>query len=123
MVISILDTMGRSHRSKPLKPAAFHILLALASEVRHGLGIADEIDTITGGAVQLGPATLYRTLKELVAIGLIREVRARAEDADPRRRYYALTDTGRLALRADAARYDRLSRLARKRGVLPAEMP
>jgi DNA-binding PadR family transcriptional regulator len=104
-----------------LKPAAFHILLTLSGGPRHGLGIADEVEEITGGAVQLAPGTLYRALKELTAGGLIREVRAPEADADPRRRYYAMTEPGRAALRTDAARYDRLSRLARKRGVLPAQ--
>ncbi len=108
----------RTHR--PLKAAVFHILLALANEPRHGLGIADEVDAITGGAVRLGPGTLYRSLKEMAADGLIREARSRDGEIDPRRRYYALTDAGRHALEADAARYDRLSRLARKRGILPA---
>lgn len=101
-----------------LKPAAFHILLALTGGERHGLGIADEIEAITEGAVQLGPATLYRSLKELAASGLVSEVTPREPDADPRRRTYALTDAGRAALQADALRYERLSRLARRRGVL-----
>jgi len=111
--------MKRRER-RPLKPAVFHILLALAGEERHGLGIADEIERATGGAVRLGPGTLYRSLKQMAADGLIRELRVRDADVDPRRRYYALTDAGRDALEADAIRYDRLSRLARKRGVLPA---
>ena len=111
--------MKRRER-RPLKPAVFHILLALAGEERHGLGIADEIEQATGGAVRLGPGTLYRSLKQMAADGLIRELRVRDPDVDPRRRYYALTDAGRDALEADAIRYDRLSRLARKRGVLPA---
>lgn len=114
---------GRSRHPGPLKPAAFHILLALAGGERHGLGIADEIESITDGAIQLGPATLYRTLKALTAAGFIREIRMRGADVDPRRRYYALTDGGRQALQADAVRYDRLSRLARRRGVLPAQAP
>src|SRR5688500_13613492 len=105
---------------RPLKPAVFHILLALARDERHGLGIADEIEEITGGAVRLGPGTLYRSLKQMAADGLIRESRVRNADVDPRRRYYTLTDAGRGALETDAARYDRLSRLARKRGVFPA---
>jgi DNA-binding PadR family transcriptional regulator len=104
-----------------LKPAAFHILLTLSGRPCHGLGIADEVEEITGGAVQLPPGTLYRSLKEMTAGGLIRETRAPESDADPRRRYYAITESGRAALQADAARYDRLSRLARKRGVLPAQ--
>ena len=111
--------MKRRER-RPLKPAVFHILLALAGEERHGLGIADEIEEATGGVVRLGPGTLYRSLKQMAADGLIRELRVRDADVDPRRRYYALTDAGRDALEADAIRYDRLSRLARKRGVLPA---
>lgn len=104
---------------RPLKQAVFHILLSLAVEQRHGLGIADEVESITGGAVRLGPGTLYRSLKEMAAEGLIRETKPPADDADPRRRYYALTEAGRHALEADAVRYDRLSRLARKRGILP----
>ena len=109
----------RSHI--PLKPAAFHILLALSSDPLHGLGIADEIERITAGAVQLGPGTLYRLLKQLSADGLIRETRPPEADVDPRRRYYGLTAAGRHALEADAARYEKLSQLARKRGVLPAQ--
>jgi DNA-binding PadR family transcriptional regulator len=104
----------------PLKTAVFHILLALANEQRHGLGIAEEVEAITGGAVRLGPGTLYRSLKTMAAEGLIREIKPRENAVDPRRRYYALTDAGRHALEADAVRYDRLSRLARKRGILPA---
>lgn len=111
----------RSEPVPPLKPAAFHILLTLSGGPRHGLGIADEVEEITAGAVQLPPGTLYRTLKEMTANGMIRETRAPESDADPRRRYYAITEPGRAALQADAARYDRLSRLARKRGVLPAQ--
>jgi DNA-binding PadR family transcriptional regulator len=101
-----------------LTPAAFHILLALTAGERHGLGIADEIEAITGGSVQLGPATLYRSLKELAGGGLVREVMPRDPAADPRRRTYTLTDAGRAALHADALRYDQLTRLARRRGVL-----
>jgi DNA-binding PadR family transcriptional regulator len=110
-----------SKRRVALKPAAFHILLVLSSDPLHGLGIADEIERITGGAVQLGPGTLYRLLKQLNAEGLLRETRAPEADADPRRRYYGLTAAGRHALQTDAARYEKLSQLARKRGVLPEQ--
>ena len=106
---------------RPLKTAVFHILLTVCAGPRHGLGIADEVETITDGAIQIGPATLYRSLKQMTAAGLLRECRAPEGDADPRRRFYAITSQGRGALEADAARYDRLARLARKRGVLPAQ--
>ena len=110
----------RNAHTAPLKPAVFQILLAITAGPRHGLGIADEIDAITGHAVRIGPGTLYRSLKQMTAAGLIREIRAEP-GADPRRRFYAITSQGRLVLEADAVRYDRLARLARKRGVLPAQ--
>ena len=49
----------------PLRPAVFHILLALAGQDLHGLGIADEVERASGGVLELGPATLYRSLAEL----------------------------------------------------------
>ena len=113
--------MNRRSSSTPLKPAVFHILLALSAGPRHGLGIADEIEALTSGAMRLGPATLYRSLGKMSDAGLIRETRAPEPGADPRRRFYAMTASGRVALEADAALYDRLSRLARRRGVLPAQ--
>jgi DNA-binding PadR family transcriptional regulator len=109
--------LGRSH---PLKPAVFHILMALAAGDRHGLGIADEVEAMTDGVVQLPPGTLYRCLKEMAAAGLIREVRRQAGE-DPRRRFYSLAPPGRAVLEAEVARIDRLARLARKRGVRPAQ--
>ena len=68
-----------------LKPSVFHILLALGDHPMHGLGIAEWIEHTTGGAVELGPGTLYRSLKEMVDDGLIRETPAPADDVDPRR--------------------------------------
>ncbi len=72
-------------RAVPLRPAVFHILLALSGEDRHGLGIADEIERTSGGSMVLGPGTLYRSLAEMADAGLIRSVRAPGR-ADPRRK-------------------------------------
>jgi DNA-binding PadR family transcriptional regulator len=108
-------------QTPPLKPAVFHILMSLAAGDRHGLGIQDEVEELTGGAVQLPPGTLYRCLKEMAAGGLIREVRSPGAGADPRRRYYSLSAPGRAVLEAEVARMDRLARLARRRGVRPAQ--
>ena len=41
----------------PLRPAVFHILLALAGEDLHGLAIAKAVDRVTAGSVTLGPGT------------------------------------------------------------------
>ncbi len=102
----------------PLRPAAFHILLALSRTPLHGLGIADEIERATEGSVLLGPGTLYRTLKELVTRDLIDET-SPPGDADPRRRYYRLTRLGRSRLAAEASRLARVVEVARERRILP----
>lgn len=101
-----------------LRPAAFNILLALAGADLHGLGIAEEVEHITRGAMQLGPGTLYRSLKELARDGLIREI-ALGDDVDPRRKVYRATAAGRRALAEEAARLERLVDAARARDVLP----
>lgn len=102
-----------------MTPAAFHILLALARDRMHGLGIAEEVDEATRGAVRLGPGTLYRSLKELVSEGAIEEVDAPAGEEDSRRRFYAITERGRERVRREAAHLERIVDVARARRVLP----
>jgi hypothetical protein len=82
-------------------------------------GIADWVETTTGGAVELGPGTLYRSLKEMVEDDLIREASAPDAAADPRRKYYAITATGRRRVKAEAARLENLVEVARARRLLP----
>lgn len=101
-----------------LNPPVFHILLALAREDLHGLGIADRVEEATDASMELGPGTLYRSLKEMLEAGLIREANAPA-DADPRRKYYAITENGRTRVGAEAERLARLVELARERSLLP----
>lgn len=102
-----------------LRPAAFHILLALAGEDLHGLGIAQAVDEATEGSTRLGPGTLYRSLKEMAAAGLIEEVVAPPGEDDPRRRFYAITNRGRDAARIEAMRLAKIVDVARENRVLP----
>lgn len=113
--------MARSSdlREVPLRPPVYHILLALLGRDRHGLGIADEIERASEGAVELGPGTLYRSLSDMVNARLIREVAAPSADADPRRKYYRITEEGRELLERETARLDRLVETARAQGALP----
>lgn len=104
---------------RPLKTPVFHILLALSGRDLHGLGIADEVEAATDGVVELGPGTLYRSLKEMAERELIREVEAPEDDADPRRKYYRITPYGRKAVAAEAARFEQLVEVARTRKLLP----
>jgi DNA-binding PadR family transcriptional regulator len=100
-----------------LNPPVFHILLALSDRPLHGLGIAERVEAATEGEMQLGPGTLYRSLKEMAGAGLIREVDE--PDADPRRRYYELTARGRHVAQEEAERLERIVGVARSRNLLP----
>jgi DNA-binding PadR family transcriptional regulator len=105
----------------PLQPAAFHILLALADEDRHGYAVIQEVAARTGGKVRLSAGTLYRSIQRLLEQGLIVEVRERPlpELDDERRRYYRITDFGIAAARAEARRLAQLVELARECGLAP----
>jgi DNA-binding PadR family transcriptional regulator len=84
-----------------MTPAVLHILLSLASEDRHGLGIAADVKSFTHGRLSLGPGTLYGTVKRLLDLGLIEDLGSPSADDDPRRRYYRITARGRRALEAE----------------------
>jgi DNA-binding PadR family transcriptional regulator len=105
-------------RTLPLRPAVYHILLALNRQDRHGLGIADEIERISGGALELGPGTLYRSLAEMTEAGLIAPVAPPERDADPRRKHYRIGRTGQELLARETERLGRLLDTARAQGVL-----
>lgn len=106
----------------PLTPAAFQILLALADGESHGYGIMQEVLALTGGAVRLGPGTLYGTIGRLLTAGLIVEVAERPDPTldDERRRYYRLTSLGQRAAADEARRLARLVRAAQARRLLGA---
>jgi DNA-binding PadR family transcriptional regulator len=98
----------------PLSSAAFHILVALADQDKHGYAIMQEVAARTSGEVKLNAGTLYTTLKRLVEEDLIVEVRPPkdADSTDERRRYYRLTSLGREAAKAELARLQTLVRQA-----------
>lgn len=105
-------------RTLPLRPAVHHILLALAGGDRHGLGIAEQIEKVSGGALELGPGTLYRSLSEMAEARLIDAVPAPSPEADPRRKYYRITRQGRELLTQETQRLRRLVDAAEAHGVL-----
>jgi DNA-binding PadR family transcriptional regulator len=104
----------------PLTPAAFQILLALSGGERHGYGIMREVEASTQGQLRVGPGTLYRSIKQMLAQGLIAEADERPDPAldDERRRYYRLTNFGRRVAAAEARRLARLVAQARQRHLL-----
>ncbi len=101
----------------PLPASQLHILLALATGENHGYAIMKEIEAFTGGAVTMGPGTLYGAIKQMLKAGLIEESSERPDPDldDQRRRYYRLTDLGGSALDAEVVRLEQLARTARTR--------
>lgn len=106
-----------------LTPAMFHILLALVDGERHGYAIMREIGLRTDDGVRLGPGTLYRSIKHLLAGGLIEECDERPDPDldDERRRYYRLTTAGFRAAEVEARRWERVVQLARAKRLLGGE--
>ncbi|MDQ2908305.1 MAG: PadR family transcriptional regulator [Candidatus Eremiobacteraeota bacterium] len=102
----------------PLTVGSFHILLALAQGERHGYAIAKEVESTTLRRVRLGPTTLYRTIRQLLADGWIAEV-TRVDEGDARKRLYRLTSRGRTIAAAEAQRLADLVRIARERRLVP----
>src|SRR5580658_2027638 len=108
------------HELVPLSPSAFHILLALADEERHGYGIMRDVARQPGNALRLGPGTLYGCLKRMLAAGLLEESDERPDPAldDERRRYYRMTPLGRRVVKAEAERLAGAVTAARARRLL-----
>lgn len=103
----------------PLSAPAFHVLLGLADGEKHGYAILKEIRRHTEDRVRLNVSTLYGVLQRLEKGGLIREASERPDPAldDERRRYFALTETGRAVLAAEVERLERALTLARAKDV------
>jgi DNA-binding PadR family transcriptional regulator len=97
----------------PLSAATLHIMLALASEDRHGYGIMREVARQSDGRYKLGPGTLYDNLQKLLDQGIVEERSPRSPGDDPRRRYYRLSRFGRGLLATEVARLEGVVREAR----------
>jgi DNA-binding PadR family transcriptional regulator len=108
-------------RLLPLPASVMQIIVAVAGGEKHGYAIMREVEELSGGAVTMGPGTLYGAIKRMIDQGLLEEAEQRPDPAldDERRRYYRLTDFGQ---RVGAAEHARLQRLvaaaeARRLGV------
>lgn len=98
-----------------ISQTAFHVLVAIGPDVRHGYGIMQEVARITNGATRLGPGGVYTTIRRLLDDGLIEESAERPDNelGDRRRRYYRLTGIGRAVVAKEVARLESLVASAR----------
>jgi DNA-binding PadR family transcriptional regulator len=113
--------MTTTNPNSPLTPAVFHILLALSSGARHGYGIMKQVEADSEGKVNMGPGTLYGSLKRMLDAGLVEESDKQVDPEmdDERRIYYQITGVGIQALAAELERYKRIVTLAQERKLLP----
>lgn len=97
-----------------LTPTIFHILVVLSGGERHGYAILREVKEISEGKSNLGPTTLYRSIRTMLDGKLIEELgeRPSPESSDERRRYYRLTEFGSRVLNDEVARLESLVRVA-----------
>jgi DNA-binding PadR family transcriptional regulator len=104
--------------NRALSMPVVHILLVLADEPRHGYAIKQEVEARTGGAIRLGPGTLYEAIQRLEDGGLIEEAERPSTERsingqEAQRRYYRLTARGWTAIRDEMRQLDRVLALAR----------
>jgi DNA-binding PadR family transcriptional regulator len=85
-------------RYLPLTESTFYTLVAVV-EPLHGYGIMQKVETISDGAVKIGPGTRYGVLHvlETAALsGLVGE--------EERRKIYTITEKGRQVLKSQVQR-------------------
>ncbi|MGL6107992.1 PadR family transcriptional regulator [Romboutsia sp.] len=87
----------------PLTEATYYILLSMVEPI-HGYKLMQNVEEMTGGAVKLGPGTLYGATSKLVKDGVIEQV----DSSEERRKSYKLTSLGREILKLE---YKRLNLL------------
>ena len=109
----------------PLTPAVLDIVLALGDDELHGYAIMQEVRRRTDGRRRLAPGTLYRSLRQMRERGLVAESEERPEASldDERRRYYRLTELGRMVAVAEVERLEGVVRAARSKGLAPGTRP
>lgn len=83
-----------------LTEATYYILLSL-NEPRHGYGIMQTAEELSGGRVHLAAGTLYGALNVMCEKGWIAQLPV--EDGS-RRKGYKLTEAGRLVLKRELDR-------------------
>ena len=99
----------RNIRTSPLPAASLHVVLALLDGELHGYAVMQRVGELSGGAVKMGPGTLYGTLNRLVEDGLVVETTNRSKRHDnERRRYYELSANGRAVAVAELGRLQTL---------------
>lgn len=87
-----------------LTEAVYYILLSLLSP-RHGYGIMQNTEMLSGGRVKLAAGTLYGAINSLLEKGWIT---ALPGEKDSRKKEYVITQDGKAVLEAEITRLQEL---------------
>ena len=90
-----------------LTDSAFYILSSVVEE-KHGYLIMKTIENFTNNEVSIGPASLYTTLKKLLAAGLV-ELKP---DTYENKKVYQITEKGREMLIKEIERKKQMIKFA-----------
>ena len=105
----------------PLTNLAFHTLVALAEEDRHGYAIIKDIEDRTDRQLSVRSGALYTAIQRLLEVGLVENASTpdRRAASDQRRKYYHITELGRQVAALEGARLARMVDAAQQRRLLP----
>lgn len=93
----------------PLRSVELDILLSVAEKPKHGYAILKDAKERMGRHPGFEIPTLYRALRRMRDIGLIRSLSSGdAKETDTRRQYWQATALGRDALAAEITRLERV---------------
>ena len=87
-----------------LTEAVYYILLSLMIP-RHGYGIMQNAESLSGGRVKLAAGTLYGAINSLLEKGWIL---ALPGEKDSRKKEYVISDDGKTVLKAEIQRLQEL---------------
>lgn len=83
------------------------ILTILRREPLHGYGIAQRLHTLTGGAFQVNPGSMFPALYAMERDGKLRS-EPRLSDNNRKAKFYVLTPLGRKQLEREEQRWTRV---------------
>lgn len=89
----------KSLEEEQLTDTSYYILLAMVQPI-HGYGIMQKVRNISDNTFEIGPASLYTSLKKMQEAGLI----CLLDTGESDKKVYRITDSGKALLRKDYER-------------------
>ena len=101
---------GRADDKLGVPQGTLHLLILtiVRREPLHGYGIAQRLQSLTNGAFQINPGSLFPALYALERDGMLR-CEDRSSENNRNARYYELTARGRKRLEQEEQRWERVT--------------